>query len=81
MPMASRIVADDEKPMAAIIIINKSLRAVKIAQMCDTHHNCVEIISPNGKFILLNMYSQFKDDLNLDVAREVCETYSYSPVS
>ena len=80
MPVSARIIKEGEAPMAAIVIMNKQVKVVRVSQLCNTHTNCIEVVSPSGRWILVNVYFQFSEDINLDVLRAICETYSGTPI-
>ena len=66
--------------MAATVVFNKEIKVVRVSQLCNTHTNCIEMVSPSGRWILVNIYFQFREDMNLDALRAICETYSDSPI-
>ena len=80
MPISARIILDGETPMAASIIVNKHLRVARVSKMCDSHKYYFEIVSPSDRWILANIYFQFGEDLNLDLLRAICVTYSDIPL-
>ena len=80
MPITARIIKDGEAPMAAIVVINKLLKVVRVSQYCDTHTNCVEIVAPYGRWILVNVYFQFGEVLDLSIVRAVSGVYSDVPL-
>ena len=80
MPHQAQVICGENQLMAAIIILNKEYKVVKISQFCDTHNVCAEVTTRFGTYILFNSYCQFSLDLDLNKFREVCETFSDTSV-
>lgn len=82
MPVTARVVCFGERPMAVTIIFNKQITATIIQQFSNTHNVCLELSSLAGKWILLNTYCQFGDEIEqyIDNMREVLTTYETIPV-
>ena len=80
MPITARVVREGDAPMAATIIVNKQIKVARVSQYCNSHINCTEIVTPSGAWILVNMYVQYGEVLDLSIMRAIARAYTNVPM-
>lgn len=80
MPVTARVIKDGEMPMAAIVVLNRNLKVLRISQMCNDHTVCVEVTLGGKAWIFVNSYFQFSSELDLEMFRNVGSMYYDVPV-
>ncbi|KAG5863814.1 hypothetical protein JTB14_009369 [Gonioctena quinquepunctata] len=68
--------------MAVTVLFNKNYRLFLLTQFSDDHCVCVELQTSIGKFIIVNIYHQFNEDIEAYVTkmRRIFLAYRNDPV-
>ena len=52
MPIMARVIKEGDAPMAAIVILNKQIKVARVSQFCNTHINCIEVVTRSGATVI-----------------------------
>ncbi|KAG5870369.1 hypothetical protein JTB14_016136 [Gonioctena quinquepunctata] len=82
MPITAQIQSMGQNPMAVTVLFNKNYRLFLLTQFSDDHCVCVELQTSIGKFIIVNIYHQFNEDIEAYVTkmRRIFLAYRNDPV-
>lgn len=69
MPLNSVQIYNSSEAMAAVIILNSSITAVKLSQWTDDHLVVAEINQNGQNYLIVNQYCQFKDNIEIHMSK------------
>lgn len=65
----TKLIAEGDRPMAAIAVTNRDLTVVKISHLCDTHLSCACVKGNFGEFYLVSQYFQCSEEIEPSLTR------------